>query len=111
MSECLTSKELAEQIAAFHGKQADVVFQIKTIQGLLPHIAEPEKASKKILLNGLLAQQAFNNEKMKELSVVYKSTIDQILFDVVKHKDKKFFNDCLEEAQRIYDKRITVASN
>lgn len=64
------------------------------------------RETKVVVLQNLLAEQAGLDEKEKELSILFKNTLDQILIQQLRFKlGATSFQKCYEESKEIYSKR------
>lgn len=64
------------------------------------------RETKVVVLQNLLAEQAGLDEKEKELSILYKNTLDQILIQQLRFKvGHAAFDKCYAETKDIYSKR------
>ncbi len=65
--------------------------------------ADAERGTNTVILNNLLAELQGLNEKDKELSILYKNTLDHILLQQLRFRmSAEQFNEAFEESKEIY---------
>jgi len=99
LMECLTEEGLAKKAV----NTCHSVF--KRMKELLSkvNLSDAERSSKTVIVQNLLAELHGLNEKEKEMSILYKNALDQILITQLRYRvTGKQFDIAVEESKKIY---------
>jgi len=100
--------EIKELVAAGLTKRSLAGLQgvIKKISGILARWNfSAQRETKSTILQNLMAEKSGLAEKEKELSILYKNALDQILINQLRFRvGREAFEKCYEEAKGIYSK-------
>lgn len=110
----LQSKDLAEKLALLHKRRSVVNSNIYSIQEKLheaklrdedPRATNNEKKQ----LQNFMSEQAKINDRVKEFSVLYRNTIDQIMLQLLKEVNNSLFENLLSQARIIYNNKNQIS--